>query len=344
MQISNDVPLKDYSTMRLGGTAKYFAEIHSRSDIEEAVNWAVEHQVPPLMVGGGSNIVWRDEGFDGLLLVNRMMGYEEFPEDDQNVYITVGAGENWDSVVERSVQSGLTGIEALSLVPGTAGATPVQNVGAYGQEIDETLVSIEAYDLHTRQFITIPAADCAFGYRTSRFKTTDRDRFFICSITLHLMRENPKPPFYRALGEYLATHHNGKKYTPDDIRKAVIDIRSSKLPDPAEIANNGSFFANPLISTEDLSTLQSAYPDMPHWPTDDPDIMKIPAAWLIEQAGFKDAHDEETGMATWPKQPLVLINEHAKSTADLLTFKQKIVDAVAAKFGITLVQEPELLP
>lgn len=330
--------------MRLGGIVKYLAEITQRSEIEEAVGWAVEHRAPPLMIGGGSNIIWRDEGFDGLLLINRIMGYEEFAEDETNVYVTIGAGENWDEVVERTVDAGLTGIEALSLIPGTAGATPIQNVGAYGQEIANTLVSIEAYDLHTRSFVTIPAADCAFGYRTSRFKTTDRDRFLIASITLHLMKQNPAPPFYRAVAEYLAAKHRGNTYTPEDIRRAVIDIRSHKLPDPERIANNGSFFANPLVSSGDLINIQVNYPDIPHWETADPEVVKVPAAWLIEQAGFKDFHDDETGMATWPKQPLVLINERAKTTADLLKFKQKIVSAVQAKFGITLEQEPELLP
>jgi UDP-N-acetylmuramate dehydrogenase len=344
MNIQQDVSLKDYSTMRLGGTVKYLAEIRQRSDIEEAVNWAVEHQVPPLMIGGGSNIIWRDEGFDGLLLINKIMGYEEFAEDDQNVYLTIGAGENWDSIVERAVRSGLTGIEALSLIPGTAGATPIQNVGAYGQEIAETLVSIEAYDLHARQFTAIPKIDCAFGYRTSRFKTVDRDRFLISSITLHLLKQNPQPPFYRALTDYLALNHTGLTYTPEDIRKAVIDIRSHKLPDPAKVANNGSFFANPIISEDALMLLQMNYPAIPHWPTDTTGMVKVPAAWLIEQAGFKDAHDSETGMATWSTQPLVLINEHANTTADLLQFKQKIVSAVQEKFQITLVQEPELLP
>jgi UDP-N-acetylmuramate dehydrogenase len=344
MNIQTDVALRDYSTMRLGGSGKYLVEIHERAEIEEAVAWAVEHQVPPLMIGDGSNIVWRDEGFEGLLLVNKIMGYQEFPEDDTNVYVTIGAGENWDSVVQRTVNANLTGIEALSLVPGTAGATPIQNVGAYGQEIAQTLVSVEAYDLHTRSFLTIPAADCAFGYRTSRFKTFDRDRFMISSLTLHLMKQNPTPPFYRALGEYLATRHHGKTYTPDDIRKAVIDIRTRKLPDPAKVANNGSFFANPIISSSLLVEIQNDFPDIPHWPTADPNAVKIPAAWLIEQAGFKDIHDEETGMATWKTQPLVLVNEHAKTTADLMKFKQQIVDAVASKFRITLEQEPEILP
>ena len=344
MTIQENVALAGYSTMRLGGTARYVAEITSRADIEEAVAWAVEHHMPPLMIGGGSNIVWRDEGFEGLLLVNKIKRLEFFPEDELNVYVTIGAGEDWDSVVEQCVMKGLTGIEALSLVPGTAGATPIQNVGAYGQEISETLVSIEAYDLHTRQFLTIPAADCAFGYRTSRFKTTDRDRFFIVSITLHLMRQNPMPPFYRALAEHLATEHEGDTYTPLDIRNAVIEIRTGKLPDPRVVANCGSFFANPVISDELMVQIEADYPGVPHWPTDQEGMVKIPAAWLIEQAGFKDSHDAETGMGTWPKQPLVLVNEHAKSANDLLKFKQKIVDAVQAKFHITLQQEPELLP
>jgi UDP-N-acetylmuramate dehydrogenase len=344
MTIQENVSLKDYSTMRLGGTVRYFTEITKRTDIEEAVNWAVEHQAPPLMIGGGSNIIWRDEGFEGLLLVNKILGYQEFPEDELNTYLTIGAGENWDSVVERTVKAGLTGIEALSLIPGTVGATPIQNVGAYGQEIADTLVSIEAYDLHTRSFLTIPAADCAFGYRTSRFKTTDRDRFFIISVTLHLMKKNPEPPFYRALAEYLATKHQDAPFTPQIIRDAVIDIRSHKLPDPEKVANNGSFFANPLIDRAQLTQLQADYPDLPHWDMTDPNLVKIPAAWLIEQTGFKDAHDKETGMATWKTQPLVLVNEHAQSTADLMKFKQKIIDAVQEKFGIELIQEPELLP
>jgi UDP-N-acetylmuramate dehydrogenase len=345
MNVQENVDLSQYSTMRLGGKARYLTEVNTRSEIEEAVTWAIEHQIPPLMIGIGSNIFWRDEGFDGLVLVNKIMGYRDFAEDDVNHYLTVGAGENWDSFVAKSVEAGLTGIEALSLIPGTVGATPIQNVGAYGQEIADVLVSVEAYDLHTRSFLTIPASDCAFGYRSSRFKTTDRDRFLISSLTLHLLKQSPAPPFYRAVTEYFV-NHSITDYTPSTLRAAVIDIRSSKLPDPALVANNGSFFANPIIDDSLLTQLQADFPDMPHWPVGDDDSrqVKIPAAWLIEQAGFKDYHDAETGMATWPSQPLVLVNEHARSTADLLKFKRKIVDAVAAKFQITLVQEPELLP
>lgn len=342
MNIFHNVVLADYSTMHLGGSAAHLAEIHDRTELSEALAWAEQQKLPILMIGSGSNIVWRDEGFGGLVLVNRILRYEDFAEDEENHYLTVGAGENWDSVVERSVQTGLSGIECLSLIPGSSGATPVQNVGAYGQEIADTLVTVEAYDVQTKSFLTIPASDCSFGYRTSRFKTADKGRFLITALTLHLMKMNPKPPFYDALQRYLDEQHISV-FTPETIRQAVIAIRSAKLPDPAIISNNGSFFANPIIDGGTFAQISADFPETPYWNLDDGRI-KVPAAWLIEQVGFKDFHDSETGMATWPSQPLVLVNEHAESTAQLLAFKQKIIDAVQTKFGITLVQEPELLP
>jgi UDP-N-acetylmuramate dehydrogenase len=329
--------------MHLGGSAAYLTEISSRDELIEAISWAEAQKLPVIMIGSGSNIYWRDEGFNGLVLVNKVLRYEDFAEDELNHYVTIGAGEIWDSAVERTVQTGLTGIEALSLVPGTAGATPVQNVGAYGQEIAQTLVSIEAYDTQAHAFVTIPASDCVFGYRTSRFKVgVDKGRFFITAITLHLMHENPEPPFYQSLQQYFEEHQI-TTYTPQVVRDAVIDIRTSKLPDPDIISNNGSFFANPVIDGATLAEIQDTYPDIPHW-TQDNGRTKLPAAWLVEKAGFKDFHDPATGMATWPTQSLVLINEHAQHTSDLEAFKQKIVQTIAQKFGITLEQEPECLP
>lgn len=329
--------------MRLGGTAAYACDVHDRTELEEALDWAAERALPVLMIGGGSNIVWKDEGFPGLVMVNKILRFEVFAEDETNYYFTIGAGENWDSVVERTVQAGCTGIEALSLIPGTTGATPVQNVGAYGQEIADTLVTVEAYDIQVGNFITIPASDCAFGYRTSRFKTTDRGRFFITSLSLHLIKGNPEPPFYGSVQQYFE-EHSISEVTPQALRDAVIDIRSHKLPDPAKVANNGSFFANPVVSEGTLAQIAANYGEVPHWPSNDGSGVKIPAAWLLEHAGFKDFHDAATGMATCPTQPLVLVNEHATSTADLITFKQRIVDTVQQKFDITLMQEPELLP
>lgn len=328
--------------MRLGGSAAYLVEVASRQELTTALTWANEQAAPIIMIGGGSNIIWRDEGFQGLVIVNKIMGYQDFDEDGTNHYVTIGAGENWDGIVARTVASGLTGIEALSLIPGTAGATPVQNVGAYGQEISETLMSVEVYDTAIQQFINMPAVDCSFGYRTSRFKTTDKGRFYITGLTLHLTKGNPEPPFYGGVQKYFDGHHISN-VTPQVLRDAVVDIRSHKLPDPAKVANNGSFFANPIVPEGVLAQISATHEDVPHWPVSEGKI-KLSAAWLIEQAGFKGANDPETGMATWPAQPLVLVNVGAKSTADLLKFKQKILDAVKAEFNITLEQEPELLP
>jgi UDP-N-acetylmuramate dehydrogenase len=342
MQPQQNVSLANYSTMGLGGTAAYAVEVTDRMQLLEALSWAQGRQLPVIMIGGGSNIVWQDTGFPGLLIVNKILRYEVFEEDETNTYLTIGAGEPWDSVVERSVAAGLTGIEALSLVPGSAGGTPIQNVGAYGQEISQTLTTLEAFDTQAKDFVTLAGSDCGFGYRTSRFKTVDRGRFYITAITLHLTKGNPEPPFYNAVQAYFEAHQI-TEFTPAAMRQAVVAIRSAKLPDPAKVHNTGSFFANPIIDDTQFTYLKDQYDPLPHWLAGDNKV-KLSAAWLIEQAGFKNAHDPATGMATWPAQPLVLVNEHAKSTADLMAFKQKIIAAVQAKFNITLEQEPELLP
>ncbi len=342
MFILENVPLTAYSTMRLGGNAAYLTEINNRSEISEALNWAANRNLPVIMIGSGSNIVWRDEGYPGLVMVNKIMRFETYQEDSENLYITVGAGEDWDSVVARTVSMGYSGIEELSLIPGTAGATPVQNVGAYGREISDVLVAVEAYDTVAQQLVNVPNPDCNFSYRSSRFKTTDKHRFYISAIMLHVTKTLPQPPFYESLQRYLKAN-DITSYTPQTIRDAVIAIRTSKLPDPSRVANNGSFFQNPIIERQQLINLLQQYPKMVYWELDD-GRAKLSAAWLLDSAGFKDYHDSETGMATWPTQPLVFINERATTTAQLLRFKQKIIEVIQSKFGITLQQEPEILP
>ena len=342
MNILQDVSLKLHSTMRLGGTAAYATDIHSKDELTEALDWADARHLPVMMIGSGSNIIWQDDGYPGLLLINKITGVDIRDENGDYALVTIGAGENWDQAVAHTVERGLSGIEALSLIPGTAGATPVQNVGAYGQEIAHSLVELEAYDSFNKAFVTLQPGECDFGYRSSRFKFADKGRFFITSITLRLSKVQPQPPFYAALQHYL-DQHEVHVYSPMVIRDAVIAIRQSKLPDPAVVANNGSFFANPIIDSHTFARLQTEYPDMPNWPTIDGKV-KIPAAWLVEKAGFKDYHDTETGMGTWPVHALVLVNENAQNTGHLIAFRQKIVSAVQHQFGITLEQEPELLP
>lgn len=335
-----NISLKDYSTMRLGGNAAYLMDITAATQVGPAVQWAEAQGIPVMMIGGGSNIVWRDEGFNGLILVNKIAGYEVRHEGEQS-FVIAGAGEPWDSVVARSVHEELSGLESLSLIPGSTGATPIQNVGAYGQETSNVLVSLEAYDKQLKKRVILPNTDCGFGYRTSRFKTTDRGRFFITQVTFSVTKNHPMPPFYASVERYLK-EHNIQKPTPLQIREAVIAIRTSKLPDPKEVANCGSFFSNPIVDSDKLSELLQEYPKMVYWLTDDGRV-KLSAGWMLEQLGLKGYHELNTGMAMWHKQALVMVNEKAPNTASLLAFRDAIIKAVQDKFGVTLEQEPELI-
>ncbi len=335
-----NISLKDHSTMRLGGNAAYLLDITEPGQIAPAIAWAEAKQLPVIMIGSGSNIIWNDAGYNGLVLVNKIAGYEVQHQGEQS-FLTVGAGEPWDSVVARTVLEELSGIEQLSLVPGTTGATPVQNVGAYGREISDVLVCVQAYDKQAKKMVIIPKDDCGFAYRTSRFKTADRGRFFITSVTLSLTKNAPLPPFYKSVENYL-TEHNIKRPTSAQIRKAVIAIRTSKLPDPAKVANCGSFFGNPIIDADEFAELQQKFPTIQHWMTNDGRV-KVSAGWLLEQLGLKGYREPNTGMAIWDKQALVFVNEKAPNTASLLAFRDAIIAAAQQKFGIMLEQEPELI-
>lgn len=348
MLIQDNVSLQAFSTMRLGGKAAYLCKVTEHSEIPKLVDWAIERQLPVIMIGDGSNIVWRDEGFQGLILVNKLTGIETFDIDDQTTFVTACGGENWDSFVGKTIEMGLSGLELLSLIPGTAGAAPVQNIGAYGAQLSNVLTTLEAYDLHERKFVTLRGSECEFGYRTSRFKTTDRSRFLITKITVRLSKNPTEKEDYHSLESYMKEHGITER-TPLVIRDAVIAIRSAKLPDPKVVANCGSFFANPIISHEHLSLILDNHPELASWHTkfvwEQPDgSVKIAAGALLEHQGFKGYRDTETGMATWDKQALVLVNENAKNTANLLKFKQKIISTIEEKFNITLEQEPDLLP
>lgn len=328
--------------MRLGGKSRYLVEVNSKEDIADAVNWAKSNKLPFRMIGDGSNIVWRDEGFPGLILVNRIKAREILSQEKSEALIKLEGGEQWDLSVEWTIQQGYSGLEYLSLIPGTVGAAPVQNIGAYGAELANVLKEVGVYDATTDSFNTIPSQECDFSYRNSRFKSRDNGRFMITHIVVRLNKDVPHPPFYEALQKYF-DENSIKQFTPAVIREAVIAIRSSKLPDWRVVANNGSFFTNPLIDQTHFQELQAQYPDIKGWPSKDGRV-KVAAGWLVEQAGFKGMHDDETGMATWEKQALVLVNESARTTADLLAFRQKIIFKVDELFGIVLQQEPELLP
>lgn len=341
MQIQSNIPLKDFSTMRLGGNARHLGVIKTKDELIQAVTWAQSQQLPLFVLGGGSNVVVRDSGFNGLVIVNQLEGFDITDESESYVTLKIGAGENWDSVVERTVEMGLTGIEAMSYIPGTTGATPVQNVGAYGQEIADTLVEIEAYDLVTLGFARIGRQECNFSYRNSAFKSTENRRYIIASLTLRLKKGNPSPPFYESLQKYFEKNNiDTSRVTPAEVRKAVIAIRTEKLPDPSVVANTGSFFKNPIVTRDTFDKIQSSHENMPHFIMPDGRV-KLMAGWLIERSGLKgySAH----GFRTYENNALVVINDHSSAFEDLEAFKGEIIAKVQQSFGVTLEQEPELL-
>lgn len=343
LDIKQNVSLKDYSTMKLGGLVSYLIEIRTREELSEAIQIAQKNNLETIMIGGGSNIIWSDDGFKGILLVNKISGMRFFNEDGENVFVTIGAGEKWDDVVKKCVDLNFTGIEALSLIPGSAGSTVVQNVGAYGQEISQTLVNVEVFDKSNLSYTIIRATDCKLDYRTSIFKNNPTNPYLITAVTLNLKKTMSNNNLYPAIKEYL-DQNNISQINPKNIRDAVIAIRNSRLPDPTLIPNNGSFFTNPAISFGQFFTLQrNLNQTIPHWKLDDENV-KIPAGWLIEYCGLKDFHDSGTGFATWKNQALVIINESGTSTNQLIIFRNYIIDTVYKKTGIKLTQEPQILP
>lgn len=336
MDIHTNIPLKNYTTMKLGGHARFMADVHNVNETIEVCRNARTQQLPIFILGGGSNIIVHDEGFSGIVIRNRIMGFEVQGEENGRVTLKIGAGENWDEVVKRSVDMNLSGIEAMSAIPGTAGAAPVQNVGAYGQEIAETLVSLEAYDIQGDRLVQLTNADCGFSYRHSIFRGEAAGRYIITSITIQLYRTPPQPPFYKALQDYFDAN-NITIFTSQIVRDAVIAIRTDKLPDPTVVANSGSFFKNAIIEDWQLNDLKKEYPDVPTY--DMPDgRFKIPTGWLIEQTGLKGQILH--GMRVHDKNALVLINESASSYADLASARDEIMGAVRDKFRIIIEQEP----
>lgn len=336
MDIHTNIPLKNYTTMRLGGNARFMTDVHTPQEVADICKNTQAQNLPLFILGGGSNVIAHDEGFNGIVVRMRIPGFEIIADTPTDTTIKIGAGEIWDDVVKRTVEKNLTGIEAMSAIPGTAGAAPVQNVGAYGQEIADTLISLEAYDTDTEQLVTLQAADCGFAYRNSIFRSTAAGRYVITSITVRLYKAAPQPPFYAAVETYFA-EHNITLFTPQVIRDAVIAIRADKLPDPKKMPNTGSFFKNAIIDDWQLDELRVTYPDIPSYDMSDGHF-KIPTGWLIEHTGLKGKTLH--GMRVHDKNALVLINESATSYQDLADARDEIIGAVRDTFRIMIEQEP----
>lgn len=322
--------------MKLGGETRFMATADSASDVVSLYRNARKENLPIFVLGGGSNVITHDEVFEGIVLLNKIKGFEVISETDETTDVKIGAGEVWDEVVEKAIGLGLQGIEAMSGIPGTAGAAPVQNVGAYGQEIADTLISLEAYDSKTDTIVTISADECDFSYRNSIFRDKEKGRYCILNITLRLNKAEPKPPYYASLQRYI-DENDIREVNLSVIRVAVLNIRSEKLPDPAELPSAGSFFKNALVEKWKLEELQKEYSDIPNYAMSD-GRYKIPTGWLIDKTGLRGYRSH--GMRVYEKNALVLVNDSATGYDDLAAIREEIVQIVFDKFGIKIEQEP----
>ena len=340
MDIHTNIPLKSITTMKLGGPAQYFAEVHTVQELHDFYQDAKAKNVPVFIIGGGSNLIGHDEGYKGLILRIKLPGFDVVADELNSTTIKIGAGENWDSTVKRVVDMRLSGIETMSAIPGTVGAAPVQNVGAYGQEIAETLVSLEAYDTQTNSIVTLQNEDCGFSYRHSMFRGDEQGRYVITSITLKLSKSLPAPPFYDSLQAYF-DEHQVTVFTQQVVRDAVTAIRADKLPDPTVKPSAGSFFKNSIIEGWQADELLKNFPDAKVWPMANGGV-KVATGWLIEKAGFKGQLVH--GFRVNEKNCLVLINESANSYADLAAARDEIAGKVRDTFRVQIDQEPLEIP
>ena len=331
MKISENVPISSLTTMRLGGPARYVIEIEDPKEVKNAYEFAEAKNLPVFVLGYGANTIGHDEGYNGVIIISRIKGIKKDPENDAK--ITIMSGEYWDDVVDYTCQKNFTGIEALSKIPGLAGAAPVQNIGAYGQEIADTLESIEAYDTKTHEFCTLSKDALKFSYRKSILNTTEKNRYFVISITLVLKTGQMPRLFYRSIENYIAKH-NLTDFSPRGIREIVSAIRKDKLPDPKEKASAGSFFKNIYLSDEEAKAAEAKNYPVYHGK----DGNKINSGWLIEQAGFsgKLLH----GIRVSDKASLVLINESATSYEDLKEAREEITTKIRDIYGYQLEPEP----
>jgi UDP-N-acetylmuramate dehydrogenase len=346
--MQQNVSLAPLTTLRIGGPARFFALIDTEAALLEAVAFARARNLPLFVLGGGSNLLVADTGFDGVVLQIALTGPPSITTTPAAIDYTVPAGNDWNAFVLSVCEQGIAGIECLAGIPGLVGGTPVQNVGAYGQEVADTITEVRALDLHSRAFVTLPAAECAFSYRRSRFNSTDRGRYIVTSVTFRLSPVAQPNLAYADLQKHFAEAATAP--TPLDVYHAVREIRRRKgmllVEGDPDCRSAGSFFKNPIVPTEALSTVAAALhlepTAIPNWPAAD-GLTKLPAAWLLERAGFhKGFAHGEAGISS--RHTLALINRGGAIHADIVALRNLIQQTVHDRFGITLEQEPVTLP
>lgn len=336
MEILENVPLAEHTTLRLGGPARFYTTVTTVPELRDALSYAREHALRFFILGGGSNTLFSDNGFPGLVIRIDTKGVEYIEDSMGDARCTAAAGERWDDLVANTVSKGYWGLENLSAIPGTVGAAPIQNIGAYGVEIKDVIDWVEVLDTATNELHIFTPADCSFGYRDSVFKHQPGAHYIITRVAFRL-KTHPSPHLeYKDLARVFE-HADVAVLTPRDVRAVVEEIRARKLPDPAHVGTAGSFFKNPTIDTSVLSALTQTYGPVPSFPVDDEHV-KVPLAWLLERLEWKGKRAGPVGC--WPQQPLCLVHFGNGTAYQLIVFAGAIADDVRTRTGISV--EPEV--
>ncbi len=335
MEIKENISLKPFNTFGIAVNATQFIEVNQVNQLKEILQ---QNKLPLLILGGGSNVLFT-QNFNGLVLKNKLKGIQLIEENEHEVTLKVAAGEVWHEFVLYCIEKGYAGIENLSLIPGSVGASPIQNIGAYGVEVKDVITEVEALNLKDYSIQSFSNVACEFDYRSSIFKTSNKGNYFITAVTFKLSKNARLNVAYGAIGEELK-NRNVKQPTIKDVSNAVINIRTSKLPDPQKIGNCGSFFKNPTVSDKVKNKILEKYPDAPNYPQANGDF-KIAAGWLIEKCGWKGKRVDNYGVHV--HQALVLVNYGGASGSDIFNLSEDIILSVYQTFGIKLEREVNII-
>ena len=334
LKIQKNISLKNFNTFSISASSQYFAEITKNQHFDEILDWLAQHPQDLLLIGGGSNLLFTQD-YKGLACIIKTKGKEKIAEDDDYYYIEAQAGENWHDFVRWTIQQGYAGLENLSLIPGTVGAAPMQNIGAYGVELADRFHSLKAIHISTGETKTFDKSACDFGYRHSFFKE-NLGQFIIQTVTFRLAKQPEWKINYAGVQQALADKPLSAKLISD----TIIHIRQSKLPSPETIGNAGSFFKNPIIDDATMQALKTQHPDIPCYPQAN-QTFKTSAAWLIDQCGWKGKTQGNAGV--YPKHALVLTNLGKASGQEVWQLANAIMDSVEEKFAIRLEPEPRII-
>ncbi len=337
MEIQHNISLLPYNTFRIDVSALFFVEVNSKEDLLELIQTEVFKTNKRFVLGGGSNLLLT-QNFDGLVIRLGIRGISVCEEGD-DVFVQAGAAENWHQFVQHCVNNGYAGLENLSLIPGTVGASPIQNIGAYGVEMKDHFYSLEAFELSSGEIKKFNKEQCEFGYRESVFKNKLKGQYIITSVVFKLSKTPSLKLHYGAIEEELKKR-NITQPSIKDVSQVVSEIRVSKLPDPSTIGNSGSFFKNPVIDATQFKELLSKHPDVVNYPAAEGKV-KLAAGWLIEQCGWKGKQIGQVG--TWKNQALVIVNHGTASGKEIFDFSELIIASVYERFGVTLEREVNTL-